>query len=102
MLGKSYQLHKSNVVRKHKRKLPEHIILLNLTNLISHAKLFSKYSVRIIVSNSRRNKYAERNKDFSPPQAKGFYKNLEVLFAFCDAILDINNISYEKQYTMDE
>ena len=59
-------------------------------------------SVRIIVLNSLHNKYPERNKDFSPLQAKGFYKNWEAFFAFCDAILDINNISYEKQYTMDE
>ena len=61
-----------------------------------------KRSVRIIVLNSLRNKYAEGNKDFSPPHAKGFYKNWEAVFAFCDAILDINNISYGKQYTIDE
>ena len=51
--------------------------------------------------NSLHNKYGP-NKDFSPSQVKGFYENWEACFAFCDAILDINNISYEKQYTMDE
>ena len=59
-------------------------------------------SVRIIVLNSLRNKYAERNKHFSLQQVKGFYKNREAFFAFCDAILDVNNISHKKQYTMDE
>ena len=57
--------------------------------------IFEINSVRIVVLNSLHNNYAERNKDFSPLQEKGFHKN-------CDAILDINNISYEKQYTMDE
>ena len=42
------------------------------------------------------------NKYFIPPQAKGFYKNREAFFAFCDAILGINNTSQVKQYTMDE
>ena len=59
-------------------------------------------SVRIIVLNSLRNKYAESNKHFSLQQVKDFYKNWEAFFAFCDAILDVNNISHEKQYTMDE
>ena len=64
--------------------------------------IFEINSVRIIVLNSLCNNYAEHNKDFSPLQEKGFYKNWEAFFVFCDAILDINNISYEKQYTMDE
>ena len=59
-------------------------------------------SIWIIILNSLRNKYAEPSKDFSLPQAKGFYKNWEAFFTFCHAILDINSISYEKQYTMDE
>ena len=52
-----------------------------------------EYNVWIIVLNSLHNKYAECNKDFNPPQAKGFYKNWEEFYAFYDAILDINNIS---------
>ena len=58
-------------------------------------------SVQIIILISLHNKYAKHNKDFSLSQAKGFY-NWEAFCAFCYAILDINNISYEKQYTMDE
>ena len=56
--------------------------------------IHNEYNVRIIVLNSLCNKYTDCNKDF--------YKNWEAFFAFCDAILDINNISLEKQYTMDE
>ena len=52
-----------------------------------------EYNVRIIVLNSLRNKYAECNKDFSPQQVKAFYKNWEAFLAFCNATLDINNIS---------
>ena len=53
----------------------------------------NEYDVQIMVLNSLCNKYAECNKDFSLPQAKEFYKNWETFLAFCDAILDINNIS---------
>ena len=60
------------------------------------------YNVRTIVLNSLCNKYAECNKDFSLPQAKSFYKNWEAFFAFCDAILDVNNIFHKNQYTIDE
>ena len=56
----------------------------------------------IIILNSLRNKYAECNKNFSLLQAKGFYKNWEAFFAFCDTILDVNTIFKENQYTMDE
>ena len=59
-------------------------------------------SVQIIILNSLLNKYTKRNNDFSLSLAKGFYKNWEAFCAFCYAILDINNISYEKQYAMDE
>ena len=55
--------------------------------------IHNEYNVRIIVLNSLCNKHPECNKDFSSPQAKGFYKNWEAFFAFCDAILDIDNIS---------
>ena len=55
--------------------------------------IHNEYNARIIVLNSLCNKHPECNKDFSSPQAKGFYKNWEAFFAFCDAILDINNIS---------
>ena len=55
--------------------------------------IHNEYDVWIIVLNSLCNKYTECNKDFSLPQANGFYKNWEAFFAFCDAILDINNIS---------
>ena len=64
--------------------------------------IHNEYNVRIIVWNSLCNKYTDCNKDFSPPLAKDFYKNWEVFFTLCDAIVDINNISLEKQYTMDE
>ena len=37
--------------------------------------IFEINSVRIIVLNSLCNNYAEHNKDFSPLQEKGFYKN---------------------------
>ena len=55
--------------------------------------IHNEHNVPIIVLNSFCNKYAEYNKDFSLPQAKGFYKNWEAFFAFCGEILDINNIS---------
>ena len=55
--------------------------------------IHNKYTVQIIVLNSLCNNYAECNKDFSPPQAKGFNKNWEAFFAFSEAILDVNNIS---------
>ena len=42
-MNERYQLPKSNVVRKHKMKQPKQIIFVILINLISHAKLLSKY-----------------------------------------------------------
>ena len=64
--------------------------------------IHNECNISIIVLNSLCNKYAECNKDFSLPQAKSFYKNWEAFFAFCDAILDVNNIFQENQYTIDE
>ena len=52
-------------------------------------------SVRMIIWNSLRDKYAERRKDFSPPQVKVFFKNWEAFFAFCDEFLGVNNISFD-------